>query len=145
VLVTGGVSGIGEGVGRSFFEARRKAGGAPDVFHILPNGYASWDYGVTLFGGADMRERREILGRLARLYLAMEGGAGTAHEGKVALGNGASVIPLGRTGGFAGSLYRGMKCPDFAPEASWQILGSQEANPEQTAEAIYETVKSCLH
>jgi len=80
VLITGGMTGIGEGVGRSFFNSRRMASREPDVFHVLPRGCAAWNYGVTLFAGSDMAERREILERLSRLYLAIEGGPGTVHE-----------------------------------------------------------------
>src|SRR5216110_2759536 len=36
VLLTGGVEGIGEGVGRSFFQARRDSGQEPRVYHLLP-------------------------------------------------------------------------------------------------------------
>ena len=86
VLITGGMTGIGEGVGRSFFDSRRKAGREPEVFHVLPRGCAAWDYGVTVFAGSDMAERREVLARLSRIYLAIEGGPGTVHEGQVALG-----------------------------------------------------------
>src|SRR5437764_14838752 len=38
VLLTGGVEGIGEAVGRSFFQARRSAGQDPHVCHGLPEG-----------------------------------------------------------------------------------------------------------
>lgn len=40
---------------------------------------------MTLFAGSDMAERREILARLSPLYLAVEGGPGTVHEGRVAI------------------------------------------------------------
>src|SRR5947209_665008 len=47
VLLTGGVEGVGEAVGRSFFQARREAKQEPHVFHILPHGEEAWDYGQT--------------------------------------------------------------------------------------------------
>ena len=74
VLLTGGVEGIGEAVGASFFQTRRDAGQEPLVFHVLPEGEPSWDYGETLIAGADMTERREILGRLSGVFVMVEGG-----------------------------------------------------------------------
>jgi len=73
LLVTGGVEGVGETVGRSFFLARTQAGREPRVYHLLPHGEEAWDYGETFFAGRDMAERREVLTRLARVYLAIEG------------------------------------------------------------------------
>jgi hypothetical protein len=142
VLVTGGMTGIGEGVGRSFFEARAKEARESDVFHVLPHGCKRWDYGVTLFAGSDMAERREVLGRLSQLYVAVEGGPGTVHEGRVALHRGAVVVPIGRSGGYAGDLYPAVCCPAFAPEQSWRLLGSSGATPEQVGQAVYEIVSA---
>jgi len=98
VLITGGVEGVGEAVGRSFWVARGGGGkGRPHIFHILPHGSLRWDYGETLFGGSDMEERREILARLAGIYVAVEGGPGTAHETSIALARSAFVVPVGRS------------------------------------------------
>jgi hypothetical protein len=38
VLLTGGMTGVAEVVGRSFCRARQLAGLAPSLYHILPNG-----------------------------------------------------------------------------------------------------------
>ena len=76
LLLTGGVPGVGEAVGRSFFAACNSA--EQRTFHVLPAGCGPWDYGVTLFEGRNMEERREILGRMAPIYLVIEGGPGTA-------------------------------------------------------------------
>src|SRR5579872_4370461 len=59
VLITGGVEGVGEAVGRSFYQARCALGRKPRVYHVLPHGEEAWDYGQTRFAGSDMRERRE--------------------------------------------------------------------------------------
>lgn len=144
VLITGGMPGIGEAVGRSFFDTRRKEAGAPEVFHILPHGCNRWDYGVTLFAGLDMAERREVLGRVSRLYLAIEGGPGSVHEGQVALSRGAVVIPVGRSGGYAGELYPRLPRPVFAPEERWRVLGNSEVTPDQVAKAVHEVVIAYL-
>lgn len=144
VRITGGVPGIGEAVGRSFFDARMKEACAADVFHILPHGCNRWDYGVTLFAGLDMAERREVLGRVSRLYLAIEGGPGSVHEGRVALSRGAVVIPVGRSGGYAGELYPTLPRPVFAPEESWRALGNSEVTPDQVAKAVHDIVIAYL-
>ena len=59
----------------------------------------------TLFAGADMTERREVLGRLSGLFLMVEGGPRAGHEAEVASSQGAVVIPVGRSGGYAATLY----------------------------------------
>src|SRR3954469_12392406 len=99
VLLTGGVEGIGEAVGRSFYQARLHAGQEPRVYHMLPEGEPAWDYGETLFAGSDMTERREILGRLSKLFVMVEGGPRAGHEANVATAHGAVIIPVGRSGG----------------------------------------------
>jgi hypothetical protein len=75
------------------------------VYHVLPEGEESWDYGETLFAGADMTERREVLGRLSALFVIVEGGPGVGHEAEVASSQGAVVLPVGRSGGHAATLY----------------------------------------
>src|SRR3954447_23409512 len=52
VLITGGVEGVGEPTGRSFFQARRESGQEPRVYHVLPYGEPEWDYGQTFFAGS---------------------------------------------------------------------------------------------
>lgn len=144
VLITGGVEGVGEAVGRSFFQTRRAAGLEPSVFHVLPAGSEAWDYGATYFAGADMSERREILARLARVYLAVEGGPGTAHEAAVAHARGAVVVPVGRLGGHAAALHAQAQRPAAIEEQTWAVLGSLAAGPEAAAGAACRAVRSCL-
>jgi hypothetical protein len=144
LLLTGGVPGVGEAVGSSFFRTRRDAGLEPHVYHILPKGYPRWDYGDTLFAGSDMNERREVLGRLSKLYLAVEGGPGTEHEARVALLHGSIVIPIGRSGGFSWELHkRGVPSPRIDTE-SWVIMGAEGSTPQDTANAALHAVKSSL-
>lgn len=144
VLITGGVGGAGETTGRAFFASRRESAVEPRIYHVLPQRYPSWDYGETLFAGRDMEERREILGRLSRLYLAIEGGPGTRHEARVASAQNAVLIPVGRSGGHAAKLYRRMKRPANADEESWAVLGSRESTPKQVGAAVLRVVKSYL-
>jgi hypothetical protein len=144
VLVTGGVGGAGEAIGRSFHAARERDRGGTNVFHVLPHGCTRWDYGETLFAGRDMRERREILGRLADVFVAIEGGPGTAHEASVALARSAVVIPIGRSGGASGDLYPRLARPAFAPESAWRDLANADAPPEQVARSAVAIVTAYL-
>jgi hypothetical protein len=144
VLITGGVEGVGEATGRSFFQTRRDSGQEPCVYHVLPEGEEAWDYGETLFAGADMAERREVLARLAELYLAIEGGPGTVHEATVAAARNAVLLPVGRSGGHAAGLYSQRERPAAVDELTWAVLGSRAATPEETARAVLRAVRSCL-
>jgi hypothetical protein len=91
-----------------------------------------------------MAERREVLGRVSRLYLAIEGGPGTIHEGQVALSRGAVVIPVGRSGGYAGELYPTLPRPAFAPEENWRVLGHPKVTPDEVAKAVHDLVIAYL-
>ena len=144
VLITGGVEGIGEAVGRSFFQTRCATGQEPRVYHVLPHGEEAWDYGETLFAGSDMRERREILARLAPLYLAVEGGPGTIHEAEVASARNAVILPVGRSGGHSAVLYSRMTRPPAIDDSTWTVLGAAASTPEETARAALRAVQSCL-
>jgi hypothetical protein len=144
VLLTGGVEGIGEAVGRSFFQARRDCGQEPRVYHLLPEGEEAWDYGETLFAGCDMTERREVLGRLAAVFVIVEGGPRAGHEAEIASAHGAAIIPVGRSGGYAAALYDRMSLPSAADAGTWAVLGSRASTPEETAKAVLHTVEVCL-
>ena len=144
VLLSGGVEGIGEAVDRSFFQARSASRQEPCVYHVLPEGEEAWDYGETLFAGSDMTERREILGRLSRLFVLVEGGPRAGHEVDVALAHGAAMIPVGRSGGYAAALYGQRSCPQTIDAGSWAVLGASESTPEETARAVFHAVQMSL-
>ena len=137
ILLTGGVSGVGEAVGRSFFAASNSD--EQRTFHVLPAGCIPWDYGVTLFAGRTMEERREVLGRMAPIYLVIEGGPGTAHEHEVASQRGAAIIPVGRTEGHAGAIYPHTAKPPAAAQSDWDALASAE--PPETAAAVASIIR----
>jgi uncharacterized protein (TIGR00725 family) len=141
VLLTGGVAGIGETVGRSFYRARKQLGTLPQVFHILPEGSEPWDYGLTLFGGFSMSDRRAILARMASLYLAIEGGPGAEQEAYRAIALGGRIIPIGSTGGFAQKLYQSARCPPNIELQTWKALGCAETSPPEVAVAIAQILK----
>lgn len=60
VLLTGGVSGVGQTFGHAFFEARRSQQLPPNVYHLLPAEMAPVEYGVTLPAGDSLSDRREV-------------------------------------------------------------------------------------
>lgn len=142
VVLTGGVQGVGESVGRSFHAERAGLGETVRVFHVLPRGASTWDYGQTFFAGDDMEERREVLGRLASVYIAIEGGPGTVHEARVARVRCAPVIPIGRSGGFADGLYSELSRPKFAPASAWERLGHTATMPVDAARAAFDIIKA---
>jgi hypothetical protein len=144
VFITGGVEGVGEATGRRFFRARCEAGQESRVFHVLPEGEDAWDYGETFFAGSNMAERREVLGRLSRLYLAVEGGPGTVHEAEVASSRNAVIIPVGKSGGHSAVLYARMDRPAAIDAQTWAVLGSDRSTHEETAEAVLRAVRSCV-
>jgi hypothetical protein len=144
MLLTGGVEGIGEAVGRSFAQARLQAGQETRVYHVLPRGEPAWDYGETIFAGSDMTDRREILGRLSRVFVIVEGGPWAGHEVDVASAHGAMVIPVGRSGGHAALLYGRTIPPPGIDAGTWAVLGSRESTPEETARAVLDVVRVCV-
>lgn len=143
-LITGGVPGVGESVGRAFHKAREKRGIDSRIFHVMPVSSDPWDYAVTLFVGKNMLERREVLVRLGRVCLSLEGGPGTHHEATIALKRGSTLIPVGRTGGASGDFYSRMKCPEQLDLESWQSLGDPTLELFKLVDAINNLVVSSL-
>lgn len=144
LLITGGVEGVGETLGRSFYQTRCAAKAEPRVYHVLPQGEDAWDYGETLFAGRDMFQRREVLARLSLRVLVIEGGPGTVHEARVARSRRATVIPVGRSGGHAGELYTEMTRSGLVDPDSWAILGDARATPEEVALAVERIIRLTL-
>ncbi|BBB62694.1 hypothetical protein UNDKW_4421 [Undibacterium sp. KW1] len=144
VLLTGGVSGIGEACGRSFYQRRQQLQMPPQVFHILPQGMAAWDYGQTLHAGKDMQERRAVLARMAPVYIVIEGGPATADEVQIALSNGALVIPIARSGACARDAYAQISKLARVDTGLWAVLGDAAASVEQTVAAVMAVVAGFL-
>jgi hypothetical protein len=74
----------------------------------------------------------------------VEGGPRAGHEAEVALAHAAVVLPVGRSGGYAASLYARSSRPPGIDESTWTVLGSSASTPEQTARAALRAVLVCL-
>ncbi|NEQ37638.1 MAG: response regulator [Okeania sp. SIO3I5] len=140
-LLTGGVTGIPEAVSRSFWQECRQQNQPAPIYHIQPEGFEPWEYGTNLYGGKTLFERREILARMASVYVLIEGGPGAKQEAEVAIESGAVVIPVGVTGGFAKQLYQQMSRPYYVSSELWQKLGQQNISSETVGEAIAQIIQ----
>ncbi len=130
------MAGVGEVVGRSFWNARQPGGDEPHVFHVLPEEFGAWDYGATLFAGDTLEERREVLARVSSIYVVIEGGPGTRQEARIARKNGAVLIPVARTGGCARRLHARLRCPVPGLEREWTELRAPGPTPADLARAV---------
>ncbi|MBK8233644.1 MAG: hypothetical protein IPK72_24485 [Candidatus Eisenbacteria bacterium] len=144
VLLTGGVSGVGQTFGHAFFEARRSQQLPPNVYHLLPAEMAPVEYGVTLPAGDSLSDRREVLGRVANLYIIIEGGPGTVHESATALDHGLPVVPIAATGGHALELYATTDRPPAAKPDDWSALAMDHLPPASISAAAARVVRALL-
>jgi hypothetical protein len=134
--VTGGMEGVQATFSRSFAKARLQSGSAVNLFHLLPVGMPACREGVTLSAGTDFFERREILGRIGHICLVIEGGPGTQHEATVAAACEIPLLPLGRSGGCARTLYSQMTAPPLADKADWTLLNDHNAPLPSIVDAV---------
>lgn len=134
--VTGGMEGVQATFSRAFAKARLQSGTAINLFHLLPSGMPACRDGVTMSAGIDFFERREILGRVGDLCLVIEGGPGTQHEATVAAAGKIPLLPLGRSGGFARTLYSQMTAPPSADTADWTLLNDHNAPLSSIVDAV---------
>jgi hypothetical protein len=144
VILTGGVAGAGQTVARAYCRARRVEHRDIKVVHLLPEGERSWDQERTLRAGSDMAARRRVLARLAPVYLALEGGAGTAHECRVASRNGALIVPVGATCGAAAAWYDAIACPEAIRCGHWLSIADDRLPPGRIADAAVAIIAGYL-
>lgn len=146
VLLTGGVPGAGEVVGRSFHKRREYRGnnGDSDIFHILPHGSSSWNYGTTIFAGINNLERRAFLAKSADVFIVIEGRSGTAHEAFLAAERLATIIPISRLGGHAADIYPQTPRPHVVSAKDWEMIANTQVPVLCTAKAVARIVKVCL-
>lgn len=155
VLVTGGFYGVGETVGKSFHDARLKAGLPSNVWHVTAvkdemdkssqtrqnkdGTFLKVPYGETVFVGDSIRERETLIGCVLHTCVLIEGGPGASYEAEQFAWNGGLVVPLKMTGGAASGIF-GLpgsifNCPPGASKSDWDLLGDTTATPSQVAEA----------
>lgn len=143
-LLTGGMSGVGTAVALAFQEKKELSGFGGEVIHILPLGHAPLAFGTTHFTGTSLAHRREVLARLASVYIVIEGGPATAEEAAIARGRGAVVIPVGALGGVGSNIYANSRTPILTAQEHWSILGSLTAAPEELACAVIAIARGAL-
>jgi hypothetical protein len=144
VAITGGMDGVGITFGTSFSASRMQASLPPNLFHLLPRGLGPCVCGVTVGAGMDYHERREILGRIGNVCLIIEGGPGTEHEAEVAASRKIPIIPLGRSGGYAGDLYSRLECPHWAAQPDWAFLGNADATFQDVVQSVRQLVQAAI-
>ena len=143
-LVTGGMSAVGLVTAKGFAADRALSTLPLGVYHLLPEGYPPRDVGETLAAGADMLERRELLARVCPIYLVVEGGPGTAHEVSAARSPGATILPVGRSGGVARRLYEEPSIRKGIDARQFDALGQASSCPRDVAAAVAEIVQACF-
>ena len=144
-LVTGGMQAVQDVMGRAWLGSRSADGGG--LFHLSPVGYAEkLPHGVTLDSGADLAERRIVFAAVCPVYLVVEGGPGTTDEGQRALANGATLIPIVRTGGAASGMFDFPACvkPGCVADADWAVLSDKAPSPADVAAGVARMVAACL-
>lgn len=137
VIVTGGMPGVATAVGNAFCQAHGANAARAAVVHVLPFGHRAPELGSTHFAGHSLPHRREILARLAMVYVMVEGGPGTAEEAAIARSRGARIIPVAALGGEAGTWHARNSRPEWAPEQHWQELNASSSHAGKLAQAVF--------
>jgi hypothetical protein len=142
VLVTGGMKGVQDVAGSSWQETRGEG-----LFHLAPVGYHDpLPHGHILESGDNLAERRIVFAATCPVYIVVEGGPGTTDEGERALANGATLIPIVRTGGAAGGMFHFPACtkPECVADGDWAVLSDKAPSPMVVGAAVARMVKACL-
>jgi hypothetical protein len=136
VVITGGVAGAGETVAAAYVEACQKVSSSGHLFHLLPEGSRPPGSGTTLFAGGTMAERRQVLGRLAPVYVAVGGGIGTLDEIQIARTHGAAVLAVAASGGAAAKAWSAPARPPALSGEQWGQLADSSLGPSRMAAAV---------
>ena len=162
ILITGGFYGVGETVGRSFFEERERMKKPHGVCHVIAirdeqdkstqtrqnpdRTFQRVPYGDTLFFGNSVRQREMLTPRVIDLCILVEGGPGAAFEAQQFIWNGNHVVPIRVTGGAAGGSFNVPSTilvrPPNVSESDWSLLGDEDASPSEIASAVVKIVKA---
>ena len=156
VLVTGGFYGVGETVGRSFYEERERMQAPHGICHVIAvrdsydkstqtrqnadGMFCQVPYGDTLFFGNSVRQREMLTPRVVDLCVLIEGGPGAAFEAQQFVWNTNIVIPVRVTGGAAGGKFNVPSSifnrPTTVSESLWSVLGDEGATALQVGRAV---------
>ena len=161
ILVTGGFFGVGETVGRSFFEEREHMQAPHGVCHIVAirddqdqssltrqnpdRTFTKVPYGDTLFYGSSVRQREMLTARVVDLCVLIEGGPGAAFVVQQYVWNGNLVVPVGATGGAASGMFNVpasiFDCPAKVSKSDWSVLSDSTASPMEVGVAVCRIVE----
>jgi len=92
-----------------------------------------------------MEERREILGRLCRVYIVIEGGPGTEHEAQVATSQGAFIIPIAISGGCSSKLYKNITPSSSIDQKDWDLLNDKQQKSKEIGVLVKQMVANLLN
>lgn len=139
--ITGGMPGV-----QSTF-AENLDQDAP-LWNLVPHGNASnFSVGEDIEVGHSAEEEKSVLGRLADIYITVEGGPGVAHEAKDAKERGAQLVPVIRSGGASSGMFDCdflLKQPLYVEDAEWSSLQNHDSPIEESAGAVVKVVMMCV-
>ena len=161
VIVTGGFFGVGEEVGFSFYNERKRLGWDEGVIHIQAirdeqdrtlqtrqnsdGTFQTLPYGKTLFYCSCIRQREMLTPKVIDLCVLIEGGPGAAFEAHQFTWSGHTVIPIKVTGGAAGGKFSVPATifikPDLVEESDWLMLENEQASPSDIAVSVVNIIK----
>ena len=162
ILITGGFFGVGETVGKSFFDERTRLNKPHGICHIIAERddldkshqtrqradrtFEPVPYGDTLFYGDSVRQREMLTPKVIDLCILIEGGPGAAFEAQQFTWNGNRVIPIKVTGGAAGGSFNVPPVilirPPGVSDSDWMLLGDEKASPAKIASAVVRIVQT---
>jgi predicted Rossmann-fold nucleotide-binding protein len=141
-LMTGGLKGVQETFAKS-------CSPGIDLLNVLPFGEASkYGAGKDIHAGINLKERMKVYGELGNIYVTIGGGPGVASEARDALGRGAFVLPVRRTGGASSGSdpensvpAQVLEKPDEATVQEWDLLQNQD---DSTISAAADAIAAIL-
>ena len=162
VLVTGGFYGVGEMVGRSFFEERERLKRHHGICHVVAERdeqdkssqtrqnpdrtFPPVPYGETLIFGNSVHQRAMLTARVVKTCILIEGGPGAAFEAQQFVWNGHHVIPIRITGGTAGGAFNVpsviLECPPSVESSDWSTLRDECSSPSDVASAVVRIIRT---
>lgn len=143
-FLLGGMAGV-----QAVFAQECDAAGGERIWNLLPEGQASkYGVGTDIVAGRSLDERRSVFSRIGDVYLVIEGGPGVSKEAREAIGRGAAVLPLPRTGGACSGMYdfpaSALRRPEFATPSQWEALCRSDVSVAEAAVAAADTLEALL-